>query len=173
MTIHTDHPFATPEPERDPVRRVRGRMPAPVTIWAAGSGRERAGLTVSSVLIADGDPARVIGLIDPDSDLGERLAAGAHTLTVSVLAGGQDQLAEVFAGLAPAPGGPFTTGSWTDTAWGPVLVGSAGWLGVRVDEARRKIGWSLLVEAVIEHAEVAAADALAHVRGRYRRASID
>ena len=26
VTIHSEHPFADPEPERDPVRRLRGRL---------------------------------------------------------------------------------------------------------------------------------------------------
>ncbi|MFT4189172.1 MAG: flavin reductase [Aeromicrobium sp.] len=168
MTIHTDHPFATPEPGRDLVRRMRGRLPAPVTVWASGAGPERVGLTVSSMLIADGDPARIVGLIDPDSDLGERLTGGTETFAVSVLTGGQDQLAEVFAGLAPAPGGPFTVGAWRETAWGPVLDRNAGWLGLRLPGVpTRQVGWSLLVEAVVEHVEPGEAAALTHVRGRY------
>ena len=69
MTIHASDPFATPEGERSQVRRLRGRLPAPVTLWTAGAERERVGLTVSSVLIADGDPGRLLGIVDEESDL--------------------------------------------------------------------------------------------------------
>ena len=31
-------PFATPPGKRSPARRLRGRLPAPVTIWTAGEG---------------------------------------------------------------------------------------------------------------------------------------
>ena len=44
-------------------------------------------------------------------------------------------------------------------------------LGVRFDpDTRHDVGWSVLVEAVIEHAAVGAEDApLVHRRGRYQR----
>ena len=32
VTIHSEHPFADPEPERDPVRRLRGRLGGAVTL---------------------------------------------------------------------------------------------------------------------------------------------
>ena len=76
--------------------------------------------------------------------------------------------AEVFAGAAPAPGGMFTQGEWSDSAWGPVLQGSAGWIGLKLEPEAREVGWRLLVEGVVEHAEVGDREALTHVRGRYR-----
>lgn len=119
------------------------------------------------MLVADGDPARVVGLIDEDSDLWTALEA-RRTVAISVLTTGNGQLADAFAGTFPAPGGPFTLGSWTDTEWGPVLDGNAGWLGVRmVDSAPRHVGWALLVEAIVEHIAVSDEPALTHVRGRY------
>jgi flavin reductase (DIM6/NTAB) family NADH-FMN oxidoreductase RutF len=164
VSIHTEHPFATPEPERDPVRRVRGRMAAPVTIWTTGEGRGRSGLTISSVVVAEGEPARVLGLVDEDSDYWDSAPA---TTVVNLLAPQHRYLAEVFAGAAPAPGGAFTQGDWEDSAWGPVLRGSAGWLGVRLEPEPRSAGWRLLVEGVVEHAEVGDEDPLVHLRGRY------
>ncbi len=168
MTIHTDHPFVPDEGDRDPLRRLRGRLAAPVTVWTTGSGRGRAGLTVSSLLVADGDPARVLGLVDEDSDLADALD-GTGLLTVNVLGTDHRFLAEVFAGLAPAPGGPFTQGEWQDGPWGPRLADAVGHLGVRVDPApRRHAGWALLVEGTIEDVHVGAGDPLVHLRGRYR-----
>ena len=63
--IHSSDPFATPEQDRSPVRRLRGRLAATVTLWTAPGP---AGLTVSSMLVADGDPGRVLGLVDEESD---------------------------------------------------------------------------------------------------------
>ena len=53
-------PFAVPAGRRDPTRRLRGRLVAPVTIWTAGRPPGGAGLTVSSILVAEGQPARVL-----------------------------------------------------------------------------------------------------------------
>ncbi|MGZ5369540.1 MAG: flavin reductase family protein [Aeromicrobium sp.] len=165
MTIHSDHPFMPPEGERDPLRRFRGRLPAPVTVWATGEGPDRHGFTVSSLLIADGEPGMVAGLVDEDSDFRDALE---DTFTVNILAAGHVMMAEAFAGIGPAPGGPFTLGTWRQSDWGPVLEGSAGWLGARVRKGKsHKLGWGLLVEATIEHVEVGDVAALTHLRGRY------
>lgn len=166
MTIHDQHPFLPPEGERDPLRRLRGRMPAPVTVWAAGSGADRVGLTVSSVLVSPGHPAVVLGLVDEDSAFWDETP---HVFTVSLLGAGSGYLADAFAGTVPAPGGPFTLGTWEETAWGPVLQGAAGWLGVRrLLEEPRRAGWALVVEGVVEHVELGGVDPMMHVRGRYR-----
>ncbi len=121
---------------------------------------------MSSFLVAEGDPARVLGLVDEDSDFAE---AEPERFVVHLLAPGQEYLADVFAGTAPSPGGPFRQGEWTDSAWGPVLTGAAGHLGVRrVPEVARHVGWALLLEGMVEHVSLGEADALSHVRGRYR-----
>lgn len=164
MTIHDEHPFADPPDSRDALRRFRGRLPAPVTLVATGTGQSRAGLTVSSVLVAPGEPAQLVALIDPDSDVGSALEHGT-TITVSVLGPDDMYLAEAFAGLAPAPGGRFRLGSWTQTGWGPAIEG-APWLGAKVTDLR-PLGWSLEVTARVEHVEVAAIVPLVHVHGRY------
>ncbi|MBO0812892.1 MAG: flavin reductase [Microlunatus sp.] len=171
MSIHTEHPFLTPESDRDPVRRARGRLNAAVTIWTTGRGHERAGLTVSSMIIAEGRPAQVIGLVNPDSALGEVIEEN-RTLVVNVL-GAQDRtVSDVFADRTPSPGGKFRTGSWTDTPWGPALVGVPAWIGARLlDGPPLTAGWATLVRAEIEKvhlsALVAGDQALGYLRGRY------
>ncbi len=171
MTIHSEHPFLPPEEDRDPARRLRGRVGGTVSLWTSGEGSARAGLTVSSYLVATGEPARVLALLDPDSDLLERVEeTGAAVL--QLLEWEQRDLADVFAGLRPAPGGPFRFGDWEQTAWGPRLVGASAWAGLRLaaDAAPRPVGWSMLVEAVVEHVEVGEGRApLVHRRGRYER----
>lgn len=154
------------EGDRDPLRRFRGRLPAPVTVWATGEGRARRGFTVSSMLVADGEPAMVAGLIDEDSDFADALD---QTFTVNILTIEHVTMSEAFAGVGPAPGGPFTLGTWHQSDWGPVLEGSAGWLGARLTSSeRRHLGWGLLVEATIEHLEATDATAVTHLRGHYR-----
>jgi 3-hydroxy-9,10-secoandrosta-1,3,5(10)-triene-9,17-dione monooxygenase reductase component len=168
--IHTTDPFATPEPERSPVRRLRGRLPAAVTLWTATDpDGGPAGLTVSSTLVADGEPGRLLGLVDAESDLWAAVAASGR-FAVAVLGPEHRQLADRFAGLLPAPGGLFRGDEWRETPYGPVLAGAATWAGCRLDAAR-EYGWALLVEATIEHATPADdphTEPLIHYRGRYR-----
>jgi len=172
VTIHSEHPFTEPESQRDPARRLRGRVGGAVTLWTTGAGTSRTGLTVSSVLVAPGDPAHVLGLVDPDSDLVPAVAQ-AGTAVVQVLAWGHRDLADAFAGVAPAPGGPFRMAAWDDTDWGPVLRGVSAWAGIRVHDAGVEVGWSVLLDGVVEHVQIAETDVdptpLVHRRGRYVR----
>jgi hypothetical protein len=79
-------------------------------------------------------------------------------------------VADVFAGVAPSPGGVFRTGSWEDTAWGPVVADCPAWAGCRADGDPRQVGWSLLLELTVEHVEIGGdSEGLAHRRGRYLR----
>jgi flavin reductase (DIM6/NTAB) family NADH-FMN oxidoreductase RutF len=170
VTIHSEHPFAEPESERDPVRRLRGRLGGTVTLWTTGEGRGRAGLTVSSLMVANGDPAHVLALVDPDSDFADAVEDNG-TAVVQLLEWPHRDLAEAFAGLAPAPGGPFRMGTWIDTEWGPRLDGASGWAGVRITSQQREVGWSLLLDTTVEHVEVGEErEPLVHRRGRYLRA---
>lgn len=173
MTIHADHPFADPEGQRDPVRRLRGRLGGAVSLWTAGDladVRGCAGLTVSSLLVLPGEPPRVLGLLDPDSDLADVLARTGRCV-VQLLAWEHRDLAEQFAGVAPAPGGPFAQAGFEATPWGPRLATATTWAGAVVEEAV-EVGWSLRVTGVLEEVHVGGDEApLEHRRGRYARPS--
>lgn len=169
MTIHSEHPFLPPESDRNPLRRLRGRLSAPVTAWTAMPTHARpVGLTVSSMLVADGDPGMLLGLVDPDSDLYE-VMVDTGTVAVSVLGPAHRQLADALAGTAPAPGGPFRIGSWTDTAWGPVLDDAVAWVGGTVAAEPEPAGWAMLVKITVIKIEIGtgADDGLTLRRGRY------
>ncbi len=178
MSIHSEHPFLEPPSRRDPVRRLRGRLGGTVSLWTSGAGTARAGLTVSSLMVAPGEPARVLGLVDPDSDLAATVAE-TGSVVVQLLSWRHRDLADVFAGVAPAPGGAFRAADWQETAWGPVLAGVSAWVGVRVAGEPAPVGWSVLLDGVVEHVELSeeavAADGdddtapLVHRRGRYLR----
>jgi flavin reductase (DIM6/NTAB) family NADH-FMN oxidoreductase RutF len=168
VTIHSTHPFADPEP--DPVRRFRGRVGGTVSLWTSGDETARAGLTVTSFLVAAGDEARVLALLDPEADLTERLL-GTGRAVVQLLGWEDRELAEMFAGQSPAPGGAFRQAEFLPTPWGPRLASARTWVGVRV-EGEQSVGWSTLVTTVIEQVEVDEDDAAAslrHRRGRYER----
>ena len=168
MTIHSEHPFLEPEGERDRVRRLRGRLGGVVTLWTAGEGPARAGLTVSSLMVANGEEPRVLALVDPDSDLLERMRATGRAV-VQLLGWPDRDLAEGFAGTAPAPGGPFRMAEFVESPWGPRLAHAGTWAGARlVDEA--SVGWSTLVTCALEDVTVGDdTPPLVHRRGRYER----
>ena len=164
VTIHDTHPFADPEP--DPARRWRGRLGGAVSLWTAGDDDGRAGLTVSSLLLAGGEPPRLLALVDPDSDLAD-VVGRTGRLVVSLLSWQHRDLAEAFAGQAPAPGGPFRMTAFEPTPYGPALVGATSRALVSV-ETQVEVGWSLLLTCVIDDLHVADDDApLLHRRGRY------
>lgn len=164
MTIHQGNPFAEPPA---PVRRFRGRLGGAVSLWTAGTGPGRAGLTVSSLMVANGDPACVLGLLDPDSDLFASLEQTGCAV-VHLLSWADRDLADAFGGVGPAPGGAFRLGAWEQTAHGPALTARTR-AGVRLRESS-EVGWSRLVVAEIETVVIIEADdPLEHRRGRYRR----
>ena len=167
MTIHYEHPFLEPEERRRPGRRLRGRLPSPVTVWASVAGGTRAGLTVSSLVVADGDPPRLLGLLDEESDLWA-VAQRSGRVAVSLLGPDDGQVADVHAGLAPSPGGAFRSAAWTESEWGPVLS-DRPFVGTVLDaDPPRRVGWSLAVELVVEHVALESdIGALAYRRGRY------
>ena len=163
--IHSTDPFATPEQDRSPVRRLRGRLATAVTVWTAPGP---AGLTVSSMLVADGEPGRVLGLVDAESDFYDAVLS-AGRFAIIPLREGEQQLADRFAGLMPAPGGLFAGGDWTETEYGPVPADDRTWAGCRLD-ANRPYAWSTLLEGTLAAIHLdAEAGPLIHFRGRYQR----
>lgn len=167
MTIHSSHPFQPPDDERDPVRRLRGRLAAGVTVWTAGEGADADGLTVSSMLVAGGEPWRVLGLVDPDADVVDVIQRSGR-LAISVLRWSHRAVADAFAGTAPAPGGRFRLGDWRPSQWGPVLDDALATVGCRLTTDLRQVGWSLLIEAEVEHVQLGEdAEPLMYRRGRY------
>jgi flavin reductase (DIM6/NTAB) family NADH-FMN oxidoreductase RutF len=166
VTIHADHPFADPEP--DPVRRLRGRVGGTVSLWTSGDESSRAGLTVTSFMVGAGEETRIWALLDPDADLTETLLSTGRCV-VQLLAWEHRDLAEMFAGTAPAPGGRFSHATFDQVEWGPRLASAVTWAGVRL-ESDQTTGWSQLVTTVVERLEVGDDDEpLRHVRGRYAR----
>ena len=170
MTIHTTHPFLEPEGERDPVRRLRGRLGGTVSLWTAGSVEgTRAGLTVSSWMVAGGEPGRVLALLDPDSDLADVLLETGRGV-LQLLTWRDRDLADAFAGVAPAPGGPWRIAEWTKTDHGPRLTHATTWATLEV-ESDVEVGWSRLVTCTLHGVVVGdETEPLFHRRGRYTTA---
>jgi flavin reductase (DIM6/NTAB) family NADH-FMN oxidoreductase RutF len=166
VTIHSDHPFLEPHSARDAARRLRGRLGGTVSLWTSGVGTGRAGLTVSSLMVAAGEPAYVVGLIDPDSDLRDTLESSGLGV-VQLLRWEHRQLADMFAGVTPAPGGPFKQAEFVETAWGLRLADATTWAGATVTDIT-ELGWSAQVVMRLDEIHVGDdPDPLVHRRGRY------
>lgn len=165
-----EHPFHAPEVERDPIRRLRGRLAAPVTIVTAGDDDGWAGLTVSSLMLAEGDPGSFHFLVGPTADVLDDIKR-TDRFVVHVLSREHRVLSEVFAGRRPSPGGPFTGIPTTQTEWGPAIdaVDDRAFCG---HVAAVEHGYSLLVSATIESIQVSDLTApLLYFRGAYRSLS--
>jgi flavin reductase (DIM6/NTAB) family NADH-FMN oxidoreductase RutF len=164
--LHSVDPFAAAPEERDPARRFRGRLAAPVTVWTtAGGFRARAGLTVSSLVVAEGEPAAVLGLVGALTDFWDALQQ-SQRFVVHVLASDQRQIAERFAGRFPGP--PFEGLPVTDTPWGPALDAAPTRASCRL-HSTSEAGYFLLVRGEIEDLtfEAPPSAPLVHYRGQY------
>jgi flavin reductase (DIM6/NTAB) family NADH-FMN oxidoreductase RutF len=159
-------PFELPVEERDATRRLRGRLPMPVTIWTAyGEEVLPTGITVSSVLVEEGESPFVLGLIAPDSAFWDAVRVSKR-FVVHVLDRSQARLADQFA--LRYPGDPFEAVSIVNSEHGPVLsdvrtrsaCSLAGYL---------EGGYSLVVRGSIEEVQLDPnpTQPLVHYRGRY------
>jgi 3-hydroxy-9,10-secoandrosta-1,3,5(10)-triene-9,17-dione monooxygenase reductase component len=167
IRVGSSPPFAVPPERRDPARRLRGRLVAPVTVWTAGRPPGGAGLTVSSVLVAQGEPARLLGLIDPTSALWQA-AQETGAFVVPVLGVGDRFLAERFSEVRPPIRDPFERLEVAASPWGPVLGGSRPRAACRL-AGSAPVGHAELVEGVIEQLELPdPGGPLAYLHGRYQ-----
>ena len=161
------NPFAAAVGERHPARRFRGRLAAPVTIVTAGDEDGRTGLTVSSIVVAEGEPPLVYFLLGATTDLFYAIEE-TRKFIVHVCASGHRGLADVFAGLRPSPGGMFIGRPVTQTEYGPVLddIGTRSFCSYRGGD---EDSYSVIVAATIDRIDlVDIDDPLTYFRGRYR-----
>ena len=164
---HTTDPFATPPEQRDPARRLRGRLTSPVTVWTAGEPASATGLTVSSIMVAEGAPPSVAGLLNPLSDLRDAIQE-TRAFVVHVLDRDQRALAERFAGRRPSPGGLFGDLGVGHSEWGPMLTDVTNRARCRL-RATQEVGYQELVLGTIEGVDTTPLeDPLAYFLGRYR-----
>jgi len=165
--IHDEHPFATPPDLRNPARQLRGRLAAGVTILTAGGPGNRAGLTVSSLLIADGEPSRVVALIGETTDLWLAVEQ-SRSWVLHILGSGDREMSDRFAGIRPSPGGMFVGVEVEDTPWGPAMSTAGSRAYCRLERSVAT-GFHRLVTGVIDQIELDdRADPLVYYRGRYR-----
>jgi hypothetical protein len=117
-------------------------------------------------MVAGGEPGRVVALLDPDADLTDVLLETGRGV-LQLLTWPDRNLADAFAGTAPAPGGPWRMAEWVATDHGSRLVHATTWATLEV-ESDVEVGWSRLVTCTLHEVVVGEeTDLLLHRRGRY------
>ncbi len=170
--IHYENPFIDPPGKRSEARRLRGRLALPVTIWTSGGSDDPVGLTVSSLVVADGEPPVVSGLIAETTDL-YAVVMETERFVIHVLRDDDSRLAEIFAGLRPNPGGPFANLQTRGSEWGPVIDSQGTRTFCRLTRVS-DAGYQKLITGTIEKIELDELESPSvYFRGRFRRLAPD
>ena len=165
--IHEEHPFVLPPDQRDPVRQFRGRLAAPVTIVTAGEEGHSVGLTVSSIMVAEGTPPYLYFLVGSTTELFYAMDTTGKFIAHVCAAEHRDR-SEAFAGRRPSPGGPFRGIPVRQSPWGPVIEDMGNRVFCSVADMDED-SYSIIVEATIDELELdEMADPLLYFRGGYR-----
>lgn len=153
----------------EPLRALLGRFPTGVGIVTVDAGGQKLGLTVGSLVSLSLDPPLVGFAISREAAMHE-LVREAGGCAVSLLAAGQDWLAQHFArgvppiamwhGIATEPG----------ASGAPLLVGALGWLELSLQSEVAAGTHTLFVCEVRRIEEGVDAPALVRVRGEYATA---
>jgi 3-hydroxy-9,10-secoandrosta-1,3,5(10)-triene-9,17-dione monooxygenase reductase component len=162
-----DDPFLTPPPHRDEVRRFRGRLAAPVTIWTTCDAQgDPIGLTVSAIVVVSGSVPYVAGLLDAGSDFYEAVEAHRR-FVVHVVPASERRLADEFAGRYPGKS-PFSGRDVVSSNWGPVLSTVATRACCALDDSV-PCGEMTLVRGLVEETTLPdeTAPPLVHYQGKY------
>lgn len=166
--IHDDHPFSTPPDLRDPVRRLRGRLSSPVTVVTSGTAADRTGLTVSSVMVADGVPSYLHLLVGANTDVWDAIT-DTGAFVVHVLGAEHREIADRFALVRPSPGGLFRGLDVEDTDFGPELTAIGTRAACRYaghfDDAYHALVHGMVAEVVVDDLR----HPLQWFRGEYRK----
>jgi flavin reductase len=136
--------------EGDVLRAVMGRFPAGVAVVTVELDGRRIGLTVASLVSLSLDPPLVGVAIRRDAALHELLRE-AGEFAVSMLAAGQDDLAQHFARGVP-PIALWERIPLRETEGPPQLEGAVGWLRCRT-AAEHETGDHTFFVGQVESAE--------------------
>ena len=149
------------------LRALVRRAPASVAVLTVDAGRDRLGLTVSSLVSLSLEPPLVGVSMAVDAAMHELLRE-AGGFAASLLAGGQEWLAQHFARGVP-PIGMWSSIATEEGARGaPLLVGALGWLECRLASEHATGDHTFFVGEVESARLGAAAPPLVHVDGGYR-----
>lgn len=151
----------------DELRELLGRFPTGIAVVTVDAEGQRLGVTVGSLVGLSLEPPLVGFSISRQAAMHELLRQ-AGGCAISLLAAGQEWLAEHFArGVPPIA---MWHGVATEPAAGgaPLLAGAVGWLECRVADEVAAGTHTLFVCDVLRVEHGSDAPALARVRGTYR-----
>jgi flavin reductase (DIM6/NTAB) family NADH-FMN oxidoreductase RutF len=154
------------ESESD-LRALMRRFPHGVAVLTVDAEGERLGLTVASVVSLSLEPPLVGVAVDRQAAMRELLRrAGGFAL--SLLADGQEWLAQHFARGVPPIAMWHGIASREGAAGAPLLVGALGWLECRLVSEHETGDHSLFVGEVLSVELGEPAPPLVHVESGYR-----
>jgi flavin reductase (DIM6/NTAB) family NADH-FMN oxidoreductase RutF len=113
--------------DSDELRTFLGRFPAGVAVVTVDAGGQRLGLTVGSLVGLSLDPPLVGFSVSRHAALHE-LVREAGGCAISLLAAGQEWLADHFASGVPPIGMWHGIATGPGASGAPLLVGALGWL---------------------------------------------
>ncbi|WP_029005414.1 flavin reductase family protein [Azorhizobium doebereinerae] len=154
----------------DAYRAGMRRLAGAVSVLTVGEGTSRTGLTASSLTSFSVDPPTLLICINKGSSVrGELLARGVFA--VNVLAAGQQELAERFAGMKGLHGEErFAAGGWTQLATGaPVLDGALANFDCRLDEVIERHSHMIVLGRVVATRLAEAAEPLLYWSRGFRQ----
>lgn len=152
--------------ERDDLRALLGRYPSGVCVVTVDAGGQKLGLTVGSLVSLSLDPPLVGFTVSKDAAMHELLRE-AGGCAISLLAAGQEWLAQHFARGVPPIAMWHGVATEEGATGAPLLVGALGWLECSLkDEVG--VGTHTLFVCAVRRVEVGEdAPALVRVRGEY------
>ena len=150
----------------DDLRALMREVPAPVGVVTVSAGGQSAGLTVDSFVSLSLEPPLVGIALRRHAALHELLReAGAFAL--SILAAGQEHLAQHFARGVP-PIGLWTGIETRDGELGaPLIEGALGWVECRLASEHPAGDHTLFVGEVVSAGRGPGREALVHLRRKY------
>jgi flavin reductase len=150
----------------DELRALMRRAPAGVAVVTVDAGGQRLGLTISSLVSLSLEPPLVGMAISREAAMHELLRE-ARGFAVSLLAGGQEWVAQHFARGVP-PIAMWHGIATQEAAGAPLLVGALGWMQCRL-AAEHSVGDHTLFVGEVSSVELGeAAPPLVYVGGGYR-----
>ena len=144
-------------------------MAAPVTAWTSESpATGRAAITVASVMIVEGAPPTVLGLVDPLSTFVDAVTSSCR-FVVHIVPEARYRLADQLAGRSPTALDRFADVAVSMSTWGPVLDDLTSRAYCTLLDVKR-VGEALLVHGAIDEVDLEdrAPEPLVYLRGYYR-----
>jgi flavin reductase (DIM6/NTAB) family NADH-FMN oxidoreductase RutF len=150
----------------DELRVLLREVPAPVSVVTVEAGGQAAGLTIDSLVSLSLDPPLIGIALGRHAALHE-LVREAGVFAVSILAAGQQHVAQHFARGVP-PIGLWTGIETLDGEFGaPLLGGALGWIECRLASEHLVGDHTLFVGAVVSARRGPGREALVHLRQAY------